>query len=74
MAIEEPVDQMQVPGSTTACTHSELPSEVSLGSCSKGRGLFMTRVDPSDISATPHRLCDAVQCVADNSIDPPFTG
>jgi hypothetical protein len=48
MAIEQPIDEMQVTGATAATAYSEFPRQMSLGAGSESRALLVSHMDPFD--------------------------
>ena len=51
MAVEEPVDQMQVAGSATSGTDGQSTGQLRLRARRECRGLFVPDVDPVDLAA-----------------------
>ena len=49
VAIEQPVDEMQVAGTTAARTHGKLPRKVRFGAGCKRCPLFVANMDPLDL-------------------------
>ena len=61
MAIEEPVDQVQIAWPTTAGANRERAGQVRLRACRKGGRLLVPCVDPVDRSFRSQCVCDAVE-------------
>ena len=70
LTIKEPVDEMQVAGTTTCCANGEFSGEVSLRSGCEGCGFFVPDVFPLDGSVPAQGIGEAVERVAGQSIHP----
>ena len=73
MAIEQAVDEIQAAGATTPGTHRKAAAEMRLGARREGRDLLVADVEPFDLALTADRVCQPVQAIADNAVDPPHT-
>ena len=71
--IEEPVDQVQVAGAAAAGADRELAGQFGVGGGGERCGFLVAHVHPLDLAATPDRVGDWVQTVADDAIDTPHT-
>ena len=74
VAIKKAVDQMQVAGSATAGTDRELARQVRLCNRRKGGNLLMADMHPLDLALAANGIGDAVQAIADDAVDPLYTG
>src|SRR6202012_5046566 len=69
VTVEQAVDQMQVTGAATAGADRELAGEMGLGAGGERRGFLMPGMNPVDIAAPPQRFRDAVEAIADHTVD-----
>ncbi len=70
LAIEQPVDQVQVARAATAGADGESAGDVRLGAGSEGRALLVSHVDPFDVAVhAAQRVRETVERIADNAID-----
>jgi hypothetical protein len=70
MAIEETVDEVKIARATTASAHSDLSCEMGLRSGSKRGCLFVPHMHPFDLFTFPDYLGQAIQRIANHSVDP----
>src|SRR5208283_175937 len=69
MAVVEPVDQMQVPGTAASGADGQSPCEMRFRSRGKRCGLFVSDVDPLNGLILTNGIGDAIERVAGNTID-----
>jgi hypothetical protein len=74
MAIKEPIDQVQIAGSTASGTHSELAGQLRLRAGGKCRDLFMSDGNPVNLAAYAQRLGYAIERITHQSINAPHVG
>jgi len=70
MAIEQSVNEMQVAGPAAARTNGEPAGQMRLGTSCKDRNLFVPHMDPLYLAVAANGIGQAIQAVADDSIDP----
>jgi hypothetical protein len=70
VAVEQAIDEVQIPGPAAASTNGELTRQMCLGTSREGRDLLVPDVDPLDLAMSPQRVGEAVEAIADNAIDP----
>jgi hypothetical protein len=68
-AIEQSVDEMQVPGAATSRADGDLAGQMRLGSRGERGNLLVTHMDPLDLALTPDGIGQAVQAVPDDPVD-----
>jgi hypothetical protein len=56
LAIEQPVDEVQIARSAASRTYGELPGHRRLGARGKGCRLFVARMDPLDLAEPPQAV------------------
>ena len=61
---------MQIARSATAGADGKLASQMCLRTRRKGRDFLMPDMNPLDLSLTTQRICQAIQAVTDDAIDP----
>src|SRR5271154_663778 len=64
MAVEKPIDQMEVSGTTTAGAYGQLSADVRFGASGKRRCFFITNVHPLNSGSCPNRVRDAIEGIA----------
>src|SRR5258705_4371472 len=69
LAVEQAVDQMKVAWTAAPGTYRKAPGKMSFSSRCKCSGLFMTHVNPVDRLSSPQRVCQAIERVANDSLD-----
>src|ERR1700761_7790319 len=69
LAIEQPIDQMQIAGTAAAGAHGKVAGEMSFGPRRESGSLLMAHVDPIDRFSSPQRIGNAVEGVADHTVD-----
>ncbi len=69
MAIEQAVDEMQIAGTAASGADRELAGQMRLGAGRKRAGLLVAHMHPVDAADPPQRIGEAVQGVADDTID-----
>src|ERR1700757_1862882 len=70
LAVVEAVNQMHVAGATTSGTYCQLASEMGLGAGCERRCLFVSYTNPANVLPNSNRICNSVERVAGDSIDP----
>src|SRR5271168_907229 len=65
MTIEEPVDEVQIAGSATACADRELAGHLGIRPGGKRRDLLVAHVHPFHFALFPQRIGYAVQGISD---------
>src|SRR5277367_5716937 len=70
MAVEQPVDEVQIAGPAAASTNGEFTGQVRFGTSRKGSDLLMADVNPLDLALSSHRVGESVEAITDNAIDP----
>src|SRR4051812_39431868 len=70
MAVEEPVDEVQVAGSTAPGADRQAPGQLRLGARRERRDLLVADMDPCDFALPADCVRQAVQAVADDPVDP----
>jgi hypothetical protein len=61
---------MHVAGATTPGTYRQLTSEMGLGTGSERRRLLVPYTNPANVLSNANRICNSVERIAWNSIDP----
>ena len=74
VAVEQPIDQVQIAGTTTAGADGEGTGEVGFGAGSEGGDLLVPDVHPLDLALAAQRVGQTVQTVADDAVDALDTG
>lgn len=74
MTVEEPVDEVQIPGSATACTDREVAGNFGICPGGKRRDLLVTHGHPFDFVLFPQRIGDAVQGVSGQPVYTCYAG
>jgi hypothetical protein len=69
MAVEEPVDQMEIPGPAAPRADRQLTGQMRLGPGRKRRGFLVPHMDPLNFFLPAQGVGEAVQRVADHAID-----
>jgi hypothetical protein len=70
MAIEQSVDEMQVPWPAASGTDGERSGQMSFGAGCEGGHLLMANMHPLDPGLSADSIGQAVEAVADNAINP----
>src|SRR5580698_667943 len=70
LTVVEAINQMHVAGATTSGTDRQLASEMGLGAGGESGRLLVSYANPADILSNPNRICNSVERVAGDSIDP----
>src|ERR1700693_3125094 len=70
MAVEQPVDEVQIAGPAAASTNGEFTGQVRFGAGREGCDLLVPDVNPLDLALSSQRVGEAVEAIADNAIDP----
>src|SRR5258708_5957122 len=70
VAVEQPVNQVQVTWSAGTGTHRQLPRQMCFGTGGKGSSLLVTHMHPLDLALSAQRISDAVQAVTNYTVDP----
>jgi hypothetical protein len=74
VAIEQPVDQVQIARPAAPGADREFPRQMRLGACRECANLLVPDMDPLDLGLAPDRVGQSIQTVADNAVDPLDTG
>src|ERR1700756_4914437 len=69
VAIEEPVDQVQIAGSAATRAYRQLARQVRLGTGGERSGLLVAHMHPVDLSLPADRVRKPVEAVADDAVD-----
>src|SRR5271154_2344220 len=69
VAVEEAIDEVQVPRTATAGAHGEIPRQMRLRACREGGDLLVPDMDPLDLPLPADRVGQAIEAIADDSID-----
>jgi hypothetical protein len=69
LRLEQPIDQVQVPGTATSHADRQLPGHGRFSRRRKSSGLLMADVLSRERSVTPKRIGEAIQRVARHAID-----
>ena len=70
MTVVKAIDQMQVARAAASGANRQLASEMGFGSGGERRRLFMSHLNPLMLLSNANRICNSVERVARNSIDP----
>src|SRR5438094_509644 len=70
MAIVKPIDQMQIPGTTTSGAHRQAAGQMRFRSGGEGRRFLVTNVHPMDLLIAANGVRDPVQRIAGDAVDP----
>src|ERR1700741_2201258 len=70
LTVVEAINQMHIPGATTSGTYCQLASEMSFSPGSERRRLLVSYTNPADVLSSANRICNSVERVARDSIDP----
>src|SRR5882724_11081324 len=74
LTVVEAINQMQIPRATTSGTYRQLASEMGLGAGGERRCLLVSYTNPANVLSNANRICNSVERVAGDSIDPFDTG
>src|SRR6266478_7990409 len=74
LTVVEAINQMHVAGATTSGTYRQLASEMGLGAGGERRCLLVSYTNPANVLSNANRICNSVERVAGDSIDPFDTG
>src|SRR6202140_4177714 len=74
LTIEQPVDEVQIAGSTASGADRKLSCQVRLGTGRKGRDLLVPHMNPFDLALAADRIGQPVQAVADDAVYPLHAG
>jgi len=69
VAVEQPVDEVQIAGPATAGANGEFAGEMRLGASGKCRHLLVTNMQPFDCFGAPQGVGEPIKAVADQAID-----
>ena len=69
LAIIESVDQMQIAGTAASCADSKISGEVGLSSCSEGRDLLVSYVNPLHLPLSPNRIGETVERIPGKAVN-----
>src|SRR5258708_18430279 len=69
MAVEQAVDEMQVPRPAAAGTYGEFAGQMRFRASREGRHLLMAHMHPLDLRLTTNGIGQAVETVANNAIN-----
>jgi hypothetical protein len=73
MTVIKAIDKVEIPRTTTAGTHSESSGDLGISSSGKGRRLFMPHMQPVNLPANSYGVCQTVERVAHDTVDPPHS-
>jgi len=74
LTVVEAINQVHIPGAATAGTYRQLASEMGLGAGGERRYLLVPYTNPANIPSNANRICNSVERIAGDSIDPLDTG
>src|SRR5216684_4149822 len=74
LTVVEAINQMHIPRATASGTYCQLASEMGLGAGSEGRYLLVSYTNPANVLSNANRICNSVERVTWDSIDPLDTG
>ena len=69
MTIEQAIDEVQIAGSAASGADRKLPCYMRLTTGREGRDLLVPHMDPIDLAPAADRIGQAIQAVADDTID-----
>jgi len=69
VAVEQAIDEMQIPGPAAAGADSELTRQMRFGTRRECCDFLVPHVDPFDFTVASHGVGQTVQAVAHNAID-----
>src|ERR1700679_1155406 len=69
LAVEQPVDQVQVPGTARAGANCQFTSQRCLSSGSEGSCLLVPSVHPGDVTASTQSVGKTVETITNNAVD-----
>jgi hypothetical protein len=69
LAVEQPVDQVQVPRTARARADFQINSQRCIGSGSEGGRLLVPRVHPGNVTASAQSVGQTVETITDNAVD-----
>jgi hypothetical protein len=69
LAVEQPVDQVQIARPAAARAYRELAGQMRLGAGGKRRAFLVPDVNPVDLAGAAQRVGEAVQRIADDAIE-----
>jgi len=73
IAIEQTIDQMQIPGPAASSAHCKFVSQMRFGTGRERRYLLMTNVDPLNLRLATNGISQAVKAVSDDAINSLYT-
>jgi hypothetical protein len=74
MAVEQAIDKVQIPGTTTAGANGYFSGNCGVGSGCECRYLFVPRVQPFNTAVASHRIGKSIKTVTYDAVDAPNTG
>ena len=74
MTVEQTIDQMQVAGSAAAGADSKRTCEMGLTGGSESCGLFVSNMNPFDLTLAAQRVGQPIKAVADDAVNPLNSG
>src|SRR4029077_15168240 len=74
LTVVEAINQMHIPRATASGTYCQLASEMGLGAGGESRCLLVSYPHPANVLSNANRICNSVERVAWDSIDPLDTG
>src|ERR1700679_1332625 len=69
LAVEQSVDQVQIPWTARAGANCQLTSQRGIGSGSEGGCLLVPRVHPGDVTASTQSFGQTVEAITDDAVD-----
>src|SRR5258708_32745405 len=70
VAVEQPVNQVQVTRSAGTGTHRQLARQMCFGTSRECSGLLVAHMHPIDLALSAQRISDAVQAVTNYTVNP----
>src|SRR6476660_1805834 len=74
LTVVEAINQVHIPGATTSGTYRQLTSEMGLGAGGESGCHLVSYTKPANVLSNANRICNSVERVAWDSIDPLDTG
>jgi hypothetical protein len=70
MAIEQPVDEMQIAWSAASRANSKLARQMRFSTRGERRDLLVPDVDPFDLASATKGVRQAIETITDDTVDP----
>src|SRR6266852_4194940 len=74
LTVVEAINQVHIPRATASGTYCQLASEMGLGAGGERRCLLVSYTNPANVLSNANRICNSVERIAGDSIDPLDTG